>query len=151
MGSNFIPVSIGLKHAIANFLAPNLDREILQDAIDRSNILGGYYSNFVRWPPEGDLPSGCQWRRVNEGFQLKSEPTPLGSLQITNQCIVVCDLRNWTSADSSAWYVVSGTQDDVGKDVAPLVDDSDVNRIDDFGGVCRHLFATATPTAATRR
>jgi hypothetical protein len=47
MGSNFTPVSIGLKRAIAPFLPLNLDREILQDAIDRSNILDRFFYHFV--------------------------------------------------------------------------------------------------------
>ena len=62
---------------------------------------------------------------------------PLASLEITNQCVVVCGLRKWTCPESEAWQVLKGTQDDVGRSLAALLDAQGVRRIDDFGGVCK--------------
>jgi hypothetical protein len=62
---------------------------------------------------------------------------PLHSLRVSNQCVVVCDLKKWTGPDSSAWQVVEGSQDEVGRSVAAILDDYLVRRLDDFGGVCK--------------
>lgn len=59
----------------------------------------------------------------------------LNKLAITNQCVLVCDLGQWSGEESSAWTLLSGTQDEVGKDLAALLTRFAVNRLDDFGGV----------------
>lgn len=64
-----------------------------------------------------------------------SQPQTLGSLVITNQCIVICDLSLWSGPDSRAWTVLRGTQDEIGGVVAGLVRDHGVDRLEDFGGV----------------
>jgi hypothetical protein len=58
------------------------------------------------------------------------------ALQVTNQCVVVCDLERWTGPDSAAWEAIAGSQDDIGRRLAAILDSRDVRRIDDFGGVC---------------
>ena len=63
--------------------------------------------------------------------------TPLHSLNVTNQCVVVCDLGIWDSAESPAWRSITGTQDSVGQALATMLDDRGIRRIDDFGGVCK--------------
>ena len=62
---------------------------------------------------------------------------PLHSLRVSNQCVVVCDLKKWTGPNSSAWQVITGSQDEVGRCLAAILDDCHVRRIDDFGGVCK--------------
>jgi hypothetical protein len=62
---------------------------------------------------------------------------PLNSLEVTNQCVVVCDLGAWNGPESSAWQMIKGTQDDVGRSLAAILDERGVRRIDDFGGVCK--------------
>lgn len=62
---------------------------------------------------------------------------PLGALQITNQCVVVCDLRTWTGSESASWTTLRGSQDDVGKALADMLEQRGASRIDDFGGVCK--------------
>jgi hypothetical protein len=62
---------------------------------------------------------------------------PLISLEITNRTVVVCNLRAWTGADVSGWKVLKGTQDVVGRDIAPLLDQAGTTRIYDFGGFCK--------------
>lgn len=61
----------------------------------------------------------------------------INTLQVTNQCVVVCDLEQWTGSDSSSWDIITGTQDDVGRGLAMILDGLDIHRIDDFGGVCK--------------
>jgi hypothetical protein len=61
---------------------------------------------------------------------------PLSAVEVTNQCVVVCDLRKWTGPESPAWQVLRGYQDEVGQNLAALLDISGVRRFDDFGGVC---------------
>ena len=39
--------------------------------------------------------------------------------------------------ESSAWQVIKGSEDEVGRSLAAILDDYSVRRIDDFGGVCR--------------
>ena len=60
---------------------------------------------------------------------------PLSALQITNQCVLVCELSLWHNEQSPAWFVVSGTQDEVGQHLAKCFDRCAVRRLDDFGGV----------------
>lgn len=43
----------------------------------------------------------------------------------------------WDSPGSAAWRVIKGTQDDVGRSLATILDDGGVRRIDDFGEVCK--------------
>lgn len=62
---------------------------------------------------------------------------PLADLQITNQCVIVCDLRLWLEANSPCWESIKGSQDEVGRRLAAIVDDCEICRIDDFGGVCK--------------
>lgn len=59
----------------------------------------------------------------------------LNELQITNQCVLVCDLGQWSGEESSAWVLLSGNQDEVGNELSVLVARFAVNRLDDFGGV----------------
>lgn len=61
----------------------------------------------------------------------------LSSLSVTNQCVVVCNLQKWTDAESSAWQILRGTQDEVGNSLAMILDGFGISRIDDFGGVCK--------------
>ena len=61
---------------------------------------------------------------------------PLSSLQITNQCVLVCELDRWSAEDSPAWRLLSGTQDEIGQCLAKCFDRCGVRRLDDFGGVC---------------
>jgi hypothetical protein len=42
----------------------------------------------------------------------------------------------WTGPESAAWTAVRGSQEDVGKAVAAILDERDTTRIEDFGGVC---------------
>jgi hypothetical protein len=60
---------------------------------------------------------------------------PLSALQITNQCVLVCELSFWRAEESPAWLVLSGTQDEVGQYLAKCFDLCAVRRLDDFGGV----------------
>jgi hypothetical protein len=62
---------------------------------------------------------------------------PLSSLEVTNQCVVVCDLGAWNGPESPAWQIIKGTQDEVGRRLAAILHDRQVRRIDDFGGVCK--------------
>lgn len=68
---------------------------------------------------------------------MSTERVHLAVLQITNQCVVVCDLAMWTSPGSAAWTTVRGSQDDVGKAVATMLEERHTARIEDFGGVCK--------------
>lgn len=61
----------------------------------------------------------------------------LKDLPVTNQCVVVCDLRLLGDGDSPCWEALKGSQDDVGRRLASLVVDAGLGRIDDFGGVCK--------------
>ncbi len=62
---------------------------------------------------------------------------PLIAIDVTNKCVVVCDLREWMDHESSAWQVFNGSQDEIGQGIASLLDDAGVRRIDDFGGVSK--------------
>jgi hypothetical protein len=62
---------------------------------------------------------------------------PLDAIEITNQCVVLCDLRIWTGPGSSAWQVFRGSQDEVGRSIAAILNEAGIKRIDDFGGVCK--------------
>lgn len=55
---------------------------------------------------------------------------------ITNQCTLVCDLRAWETADSEAWIALTGAEDSVGAQLARLLEEASIQRLDDFGGVC---------------
>jgi hypothetical protein len=60
---------------------------------------------------------------------------PLASLQITNQCVLVCELGLWSAEESPAWRLLTGTQDEIGQCLAEYFDRCGVRRLDDFGGV----------------
>jgi hypothetical protein len=62
---------------------------------------------------------------------------PLSSLEVTNQCVVVCNLGDWNGPEAPAWQLIKGPQDDVGRGLAAILDARGVRRIDDFGGVCK--------------
>jgi hypothetical protein len=68
---------------------------------------------------------------------MSAELFPLAALQVTNQCVAVCDLLLWTDSESAAWTTLRGSQDDVGKAIAALLEQRNAVRIDDFGGVCK--------------
>jgi len=60
---------------------------------------------------------------------------PLSALQITNQCVLVCELGLWRAEESPAWRLLTGTQDEIGQCLAQYLDRCAVRRLDDFGGV----------------
>jgi hypothetical protein len=66
-----------------------------------------------------------------------SSSQSITALHVTNQCVVVCDLERWTDAYSPAWEVIAGSQDDIGRSLAAILDSRGIRRIDDFGGVCQ--------------
>lgn len=68
---------------------------------------------------------------------MSSPAQHLDQLEITNQCVVLCDLRTWAGPDAPAWQVLKGSQDDVGRNLAAAMDASGATRIDDFGGVSK--------------
>jgi hypothetical protein len=61
----------------------------------------------------------------------------LDFVEVSNQCVVVCDLERWSDAHSPAWEAVRGTQDEVGASLAALLNRTAATRLEDFGGVCR--------------
>jgi hypothetical protein len=63
-------------------------------------------------------------------YQLREE-------DISNQCVLLCDLSKYEGPESEAWEIVKGTQDKVGEIIAKAVKEKKVTRIDDFGGVCK--------------
>jgi hypothetical protein len=63
--------------------------------------------------------------------------TTLETTEITNQCVLVCDLRMWAGADSACWLSVKGTQNEIGSFLANIFTLAQIERIDDFGGVCK--------------
>jgi hypothetical protein len=65
--------------------------------------------------------------------------TQLALLQIAAQCVVICDLHTWSDAESPAWRIFTGSQDDVGRALAGELDARGTGRIDDFGGVCETI------------
>jgi hypothetical protein len=58
-------------------------------------------------------------------------------LLITNQCVVICNLRNFSYPKSPSWQVLTGSQEEIGQNLAAIVSETGVKRIDDFGGVCK--------------
>ena len=68
---------------------------------------------------------------------LMSSTQSIRDLQVTNQCVVVCDLQRWAGLASTAWEAITGSQDDVGRRLAAILDSRNVLRVDDFGGVCQ--------------
>lgn len=54
---------------------------------------------------------------------MSNELTPLHSLQITNQCVVICELDAWADHESPAWRMFTGSQDDIGRELARLLDE----------------------------
>lgn len=68
---------------------------------------------------------------------MSSPSLPLDHLEVTNQCVVLCDLRNWTGPDAPSWQVLKGSQDEVGRALATTLDATAATRIDDFGGVSK--------------
>ena len=65
--------------------------------------------------------------------------TPFAELQVKNQCALICDLRLWSGAESPAWTLISGNQDEVGARIALSLQEARVDRLDDFGGVAETL------------
>ena len=65
--------------------------------------------------------------------------TSFAQLQVTNQCALVCDLRLWSGPESQAWVALSGSQDEVGAQIARGLQQAGVSRLDDFGGVAETL------------
>ena len=64
---------------------------------------------------------------------------PLSALQITNQCVLVCDLGLWRAEESPVWRLLTGSQDEIGQCLAECLDRCAVRRLEDFGGVCETL------------
>jgi hypothetical protein len=69
---------------------------------------------------------------------------------VTNQCVLVCNLQKWTDSESLIWQILPGTQDEVGRSLAAILDDSGVSRIDDFGDVAGSKYWHVTPSANNR-
>jgi hypothetical protein len=63
--------------------------------------------------------------------------TTLDNTEITNQCVLVCDLRAWATPDSACWVSLKGTQNEIGSYLANIFTLAQIKRIDDFGGVCK--------------
>lgn len=57
-------------------------------------------------------------------------------LELTNQCVVVCDLAEFSTPAAPAWAVIRGSQDDVGGALGSWLTRCGTTRFDDFGGVC---------------
>ncbi len=62
---------------------------------------------------------------------------PFSAINVTNKCVVLCDLREWSGSESPAWKVLNGSQDEIGCEIASLLEDVKIQRIDDFGGVSK--------------
>ncbi len=60
----------------------------------------------------------------------------LNEVTITNQCTLLCDLRVWKHSDSQTWIALTGTQDEIGRQLAQALAEAFIQRLDDFGGVC---------------
>ena len=61
------------------------------------------------------------------------------AIQVTNQCVIVCNLRRGSEDDAASWVVLRGSADEVGNQLAEMVADAGLTRIADFGGVCKTL------------
>ncbi len=94
----------------------------------------------------GSLTSASSRRRCRAAAQAHDFGRPgtllvmshdsLHALEITNRCVVVCELGRWSAPDAAAWTTLNGTQDEVGHSLAQLLTAEGIRRIDDFGGVC---------------
>lgn len=62
---------------------------------------------------------------------------PLKDVEITNQCVLICDLLEWTGSDSACWQSIKGSQLEIGLHLANAFNLASICRIDDFGGVCK--------------
>ena len=60
----------------------------------------------------------------------------LHELAMTNQCVLICDLGLWKDESSPAWRLISGSQDETGREIARLFENLTISHLDDFGGVC---------------
>ena len=63
--------------------------------------------------------------------------TPLDETQISNKCVILCDLSTYQDDRSACWRILKGTQEEIGREIASLLERSDIKRIDDFGGVSK--------------
>lgn len=90
-------------------------------------------------PCKAPVNVGVRPRRAAIARLIRMQYTSFSQLQVTNQCALVCDLRLWSGPASLSWAVVSGTQDDVGAQIARLLREAAVRRLDDFGGVAETL------------
>jgi hypothetical protein len=58
-------------------------------------------------------------------------------LDITNTCVLVCELARLKTPDAAAWCVLRGTQEEIGSALAAAVAAAGIARLDDFGGVAK--------------
>lgn len=70
-------------------------------------------------------------------LQRKRTHTTLEEAEISNQSVLVCELKDYHGAGSVCWTVHKGTQDQVGTAIAERLKEAGISRIDDFGGVCK--------------
>jgi hypothetical protein len=63
--------------------------------------------------------------------------TALNTAEVSNKCVVICSLREWSRSESPAWKIIEGEQDEIGRCIASMLEESHVERIDDFGGVSK--------------
>jgi hypothetical protein len=73
---------------------------------------------------------------MSEGTGSTDTRVPLRALEVTNQCVAVCDLDRLSGPGSAAWRLINGSQDEVGQRLAAALMDRDIRRLEDFGGVC---------------
>lgn len=83
-----------------------------------NQVLGGWVSSLY-------VPEGINMKEIFD------------DLEITNKCVVVCDLEHLIDGNSSTWLVIKGTEAEVGESLAKMVVKTGIDRIDDFGGVCK--------------
>ena len=56
---------------------------------------------------------------------------------VSNQCVVLCNLGIFKKDKDNCWYIAKGSQEEIGKLIANEVKQLNITRIDDFGGVCK--------------
>jgi hypothetical protein len=75
----------------------------------------------------------------------------LSDIAVTNQSTLLCDLRTWEDGDSEAWIVLTGAEDEVGAQLARILEEAAIQRLDDFGGVCETFLCRGEEYLASPR
>jgi hypothetical protein len=75
----------------------------------------------------------------------------LSNIGVTNQSTLVCDLRAWRDAASEAWIALTGAEDAVGTQLARILEEASIQRLDDFGGVCETFLCQGEDYLASPR